>query len=74
MWYILIEFKTDPPTQGYQAVDGNGVTLKLVDMNGKLIPDVGTFEYRVLDATPPRPAWSGPEPVITALTWEPEDV
>ena len=74
MWYILIEFTTDPKLQGYQVVDGSGVTWGLVDLNGTPIPDDRKLEYYVLDATPPRPSWAGREPVVTPTLWVPEDV
>ena len=74
MWYILIEFISGPAARGYQAVDGSGVTQGLVDLNGTPIPDDGKLEYRVIDATPPRPAWAALPPNVNAATWEPRDV
>lgn len=72
MWYILISFSDG--RQGYQAADTAGVVRALVDLNGQPIADDGHLEYRVVDATPPRPAWAGPEPVVTQQSWEPLDV
>ena len=71
MWYILIEFADG--RQGYQVADTNGIVTALVDLGGTTIPDSNGLEYRVIDATPPRPAWAGPEPAMTSQTWEPQD-
>jgi hypothetical protein len=47
---------------GYQVVNDAAEVVGLVDERGQALPAGAVFEYSVIDAAPPVPAWAPKEP------------